>query len=476
MNSVVDDLTLINYIDAGCFAEIFLSKKKGSDKLYAAKRIPIKMIVQEPYLKNYVQNEINVLKKIKHPNIVKLYDLKSDKEYIYIVMEYCSGGSLSDLLNNYKKQYGKPFSEDIVRFFMKQILLGVECLHDHGIIHRDLKLDNILLSYNTEIDAYTNNIFLSQIKIIDFNTCMQSGTYIETFMDPTFVYEDFDDIICDEKVDIWALGVLCYEMLTGEKPYKTNENNFYIKKDNINIPKNISFEAQSFLYSMLQKDRYKRLSVKELLRKDFILNKTSPKNQINNINNINNNKKIENNVNNNKNINTNNNINYNNNNIIKDNNNNNNTNINNNKNNIEIYHVQNHLNDNKSIYSKQTIDPSSFRASSKAKKENIGLDGLIYNPKKEKLLYKKYLIGKNIKKDEEIIITNCCKYFYVKMKGGKSTAEKSAEAIKQRLGHEWLVFISNFDCSEYDCNLSLAKKEDVMIFGLNNKLIQVCRF
>ena len=471
MNSVVDDLTLINYLDAGCFAETFLSKKKGSDQLYATKRIAIKMLIQEPYLKNYIENEINVLKKIKHPNIVKLYDLKADKEYIYLVMEYCNGGSLYDLLNNYKEKYGKPFSEDIVKYFMKQILLGVECLHNHGIIHRDLKLENILLSYNTQEDALSNNIFLSQIKIIDFNTCMQSGTYIETFMDPTFVYEDFDDIICDEKVDIWALGVLCYEMLTGEKPYKTNENNFNLKKDNINIPKNISFEAQSFLFSMLQKDRYKRLSVKELLRKDFILNRTITKNQI--INNHNNINIIKN--NNNTNINYNNyntNININNNNSNK---NNINNNINKN-NNIENYYVQNHLNDKKSIYSKQTIDPNLYRTNSKPKNENVNLDGLIYNPKKEKIVFKIYFIGKNIKKDEEIIITNCCKYFYVRMKGGKTTAEKSAEAIKQRLGSEWLVFISNFNSGEYDCNLSLAKKEDVLVFGLNNKLIQVCRF
>ena len=461
MNSVIDDLTLISYIDAGCFAETFLSKKKGSDKLYATKRISIKMIIQEPYLKNYIQNEINVLKKLNHPNIVKLYDIKADKEYIYLVMEYCNGGSLYDLLNNYKEKYGKPFSEEIVKYFMKQILLGVEYLHNHEIIHRDLKLENILLSYNTKEEAFSNNIFLSQIKIIDFNTCMKSGTYIETYMDPTFVYEDFDDIICDEKVDIWALGVLCYEMLIGEKPYKINDNSLYLKKDNIKIPKNISFEAQSFLFSMLQKDRFKRLSVKELLRKDFILNKTKPKNKI-----INNN-------NNNHNINSNN-INTNNNN--SSNNYNNNNSINNyNKNHIDNSYAQNQLiNEKKSIYSKQTIDPSLNRVSSK--NENINLNGLIYNPKKEKILFKKYYIGKNIKKDEEIIITNCCKYFYVKMKGGKSTAEKSAEAIKQRLKHEWLVFISNFNCGEYDCNLSLAKKEDVMIFGLNDKLIQVCRF
>ena len=67
------------------------------------------MIIQELCFKYYIQNEINVLKKIKHPNIVKLFDVKGDKQYIYLVIEYCNGGSLYDLLNNYKRKR-KAFS------------------------------------------------------------------------------------------------------------------------------------------------------------------------------------------------------------------------------------------------------------------------------------------------------------------------------------------------------------------------------
>ena len=290
---------------------------------------------EKPRELNFIEiRELVIMKKINHPNVMNLKDFKlcrEDRE-IWILMDYIPldlGKFLSQNKTN-KEVMNEKFFKNI----SYQILNGINYLHQNMIIHRDLKLENILLCYNTEEGVYSNNIFLSQIKIIDFNTCMQSGTYIETFMDPTFVYEDFDDIICDEKVDIWALGVLCYEMLTGEKPYKTNENNFYIKKDNINIPKNISFEAQSFLYSMLQKDRYKRLSVKELLRKDFILNKTSPKNKINNNSNINNNNEITNNTNNNNN-------NFMKNNISNNKNNNkNNIYINNNKNNDFIFKIE----------------------------------------------------------------------------------------------------------------------------------------
>ena len=95
-----------------------------------------------------------------NPNIVKLYDVKVNKDYIYLVMEYCNGGSLLDALNKYKERYGKPFSEDIVQFLMKQILSTVECIYKQGIIHKDLKMKNILLNYENEYEKYYDNIFL----------------------------------------------------------------------------------------------------------------------------------------------------------------------------------------------------------------------------------------------------------------------------------------------------------------------------
>ena len=110
-----------------------------------------------------------ILKQFQHPNIIKLYDVKVTENYVYLIMEYCNGGSLLEALNHYKKCYGKPFTENIVQFLMKQILSAIQFLHKNGVIHRDLDLENILLKYNSQMEANSHNILLSQVKIIDFN-------------------------------------------------------------------------------------------------------------------------------------------------------------------------------------------------------------------------------------------------------------------------------------------------------------------
>ena len=156
---------------------------------------------------------------------------------------------------------------------MKQILSALEYLHKNGIIHCDLKLDNILLKYNSQSDADSHNIFLSQIKIIDFNISSRLSNYTkksgeedeELFINSNFFSNEFNDIIYDEKFDIWSLGALCYEMLTGQIPNQIQNHIQKITNINIIIPKNISLSAQSFLSSMLEKNRKKRLSASQLL-------------------------------------------------------------------------------------------------------------------------------------------------------------------------------------------------------------------
>ena len=454
MSIIIDDLLLINYLDAGCFAETYLSKKKGSDKLYATKRIPVNLIYQEPYLKKYIQNEIMILKKVNHPNIVKLYDVKVQYDYIYLVMEYCNGGSLNDVLNKYKEKNRRPFTEEIVQFFMKQILSGVEYLHKHSIIHRDLKLENILLKYISEKEADSNNYFLSQIKIIDFDISSKAGTHIETFMGPKYVNNDLDNIICDEKVDIWALGILCYQMLTGEKPYNSEEKH---KKYNINIPKNISIAAQSFLLSMLQKDRNKRLNSSDLLNSDFIsknIKKSegkSNKYSIFKVTKIN----LSNNCSKNNIYNKRNTI-YN---LYK-----NSINIENdeNKNKLNsikiLYRIDNNYkiytpingSRNKSIFlTRNTTNSNSKRnrVLGETRFETISYTNIVSKsslnhkimPKFEKInepFFRRFAHGKGFNNYEINIITNCCKFYYKQMKGGKSIAKKAAEEIKKKIGNE----------------------------------------
>ena len=293
MQTTIDDLTLMNYVDRGGFAEIFLSKKKGINEVLATKRLDQSKLNENPILRKYLENEIVILNTIKHPNIVRLYDVKYKPDYIYLVMEYCNGGSLHNCLQNYKHKYHKPFTEEIVQYLMRQILSGLKCLHEHQVIHRDLKLANILIKYKSDADAKNGNIFCGHVKIIDFNTSTKPGSTVARTavgtvpnMAPSVIFNlsgSRDDY--DEKVDIWSLGTLCFEMIVGKPLFDGNHIVEKIKECHIDIPKNISNEAQSFLLCMLQKEGEKRLSVNELLKHKFITNNVKDFSYNNNNNN-----------------------------------------------------------------------------------------------------------------------------------------------------------------------------------------------
>ena len=148
-------LNRIKKIGEGGFASVYLEQDEYSKQLFATKIIDEKKL--SPQAKKYLQNEIEILGKINHQNIIKLYHVTERENFKFLIMEYCNGGSLhTNLYDYYIKKYGQPFPEKIVQRIMKKLLIGVNFLHQKGIIHRDLKLGNILLKYENELDK---NIF-----------------------------------------------------------------------------------------------------------------------------------------------------------------------------------------------------------------------------------------------------------------------------------------------------------------------------
>ena len=479
MFSIIDDIILLNYIDSGCFAEIYLSKKKDSNTLFATKKIGLKYISVEPLFKTHLQNEINFLKEFNHPNIIKLYDVKVTQQDIYLVMEYCNGGSLKKVLNNYQLKYGKPFSEEIVQYFMKQILSAVEYLHKLGIVHRDLKLENILLKYNDNIEHDLNNFnnfFSSQIKLIDFNISINSEKNKNNRTSK--INDELGVKVCDiidEKFDIWHLGLLCYEMLLGDKllPEGYNIEQLYT----VSIPQNISLSAQTFLLSMLQINKDKRLSCAQLLKHEFItknsapiefdipseLNHTSEKKVINSLN-ISSNIPLDN---------------------FR-------------KKNMTIS-AQDDLRLSCKISHRRL--PSTFEENieeisekknvknniNKLKEINIKKENKVdiyatpIKKETKKFNMKKYVckittVGKNINSDQLKVIVDSCVKTYLQMKGKVMTANKAANMIKKSLGDNWLVFISNSSYKNFDFCLSPGKKENYVRFDFCGKLFQVFRY
>ena len=118
---IVEDLTLMKCLGKGSFGEVFLTSKRGTTQIFATKKMDRKL-TDSPGVRKYFVNEIKILGEVKHKNIVKLEGLKQTKDHYYVIMEYCNGGSLTDCLDKFKKKYGRPFTEEIVQYLMKQIV------------------------------------------------------------------------------------------------------------------------------------------------------------------------------------------------------------------------------------------------------------------------------------------------------------------------------------------------------------------
>ena len=205
---------------------------------------------------------------------------------MFIVTEFCNGGDLSNCLEEYYKKYKRAFPENIVQYLMRQIISAIKYLHDHKILHRDLKLDNILVCFDNEEDRKQKNMLKATIKIIDFGFARYLkneelaisvlGSPIN--MDPGIRKKlnkiDYgNEFGYDEKADIWSLGTLTYEMLVGKCTFDTDSMEILVKrveKGDYILPTSLSKEAVSFLNSMLQYDYKRGLTASQLSRHKFL--------------------------------------------------------------------------------------------------------------------------------------------------------------------------------------------------------------
>ena len=283
---ILDEYTLIKSLGKGAFGEVFLTTKKGSNELYATKQLN-KDIFDNRNTKKYFLNEINILKELSHPNIVKFADLKRTANHFYIMMEYCNGGELCKTLEAHISKTGRPFSEEVVQSLMKQIISAFQYIHGKDIIHRDIKLENILLNYNTNEDKEKKNVIKATVKIIDFGFAARmekTGLKYTTLgspinMDPLILSElrkrgkNINRVGYDQKADIWSLGTICYELAIGKSAFEANKIDDLIakiEKGEYTVPTNLSRELISFINGMLQYDPNQRLNIDQLAKHPFL--------------------------------------------------------------------------------------------------------------------------------------------------------------------------------------------------------------
>ncbi|EDV25031.1 uncharacterized protein TRIADDRAFT_24805, partial [Trichoplax adhaerens] len=214
-----------------------------------------------------IADEIGNIENINHPNLVKCYGAEIHREQLLIFMEYCNEGTISDAAKN-----GLP--EAMIRRYTKQILVAIDFLHENGIVHRDIKGNNIFLARNglIKLGDFGCSVKLSKTTTMygEFNN-MRGTT---AFMAPEMITENKRKGH-GRAVDIWSLGCVVIEMVTGRHPWSEFDDEFAIMFQVGSgaapvTPDSISDEGKDFLSRCLVHDPQDRWTTSELLNHPFV--------------------------------------------------------------------------------------------------------------------------------------------------------------------------------------------------------------
>ena len=276
-SDVYDTYTKLKDIQSGTTGSVSKILHKELNIQRALKYINTK---NNQKLLNEAKREISILKNLDHPNIEKIYEYyEKENDNINIVMELIDGQELFSKLMKETR-----FSEQNTAIIMYQIFSSIKYCHDNGIIHRDIKAENIIVQDE-------KHLF---VKLIDFGSCeiLTSSKLTSTYKvgSPSYIApEILNGEEYDYSVDIWSLGVLMYYLLCGNKPFTgTTEQDIYkeIKTKEVKfkdkIWDNISNEAKNLIKSMLVKNKKKRININQCLYSDWIINNIK-KNNVSNI-------------------------------------------------------------------------------------------------------------------------------------------------------------------------------------------------
>ena len=269
------NFTKIQELGRGAYAKVYRVQNNKTKEVFACKELAKSKINNMEKFRN----EINVMSKCDHPNIIKLYEIYEDPRYIELIMEQCLGGSLLDRLLKKMEDDDETFSEKEASIILKQIVTAISYCHNQGIVHRDLKMENVLFSTNQKN---------AHIKIIDFglSQCVEKKKLVQVLTGknygnitmkapvgtPHYISPEVLNGKYNQKCDIWSAGVILFTMLGGYFPFDgETDNQVYkaIKSKKYNFYdeewKNVSNEAKDLIKHMLI-DENKRYSAEEVLR------------------------------------------------------------------------------------------------------------------------------------------------------------------------------------------------------------------
>ena len=259
----ISDFTILKELGAGSYGRVILVQHKITQAKYAIKCIDKrnKVNIEE---KPYFRREIEIMYRVHHPNVVKLFGHFEDNKYCYFIMEYIPGGNVYNLV---PKNGFRTVPIQTIASIMKDVISAVYCLHHMSppIIHRDIKPENVVLDQNMKA------------KLTDFGwSNYMQGDMKRTTVCGTPVYlapEIINNRGHDEKVDIWCIGVLLFELLTGISPFQgfdVQSIKYNINRLNIAWQKNMDRDAVDLIKRILKYNPEERISLENMLLHPFM--------------------------------------------------------------------------------------------------------------------------------------------------------------------------------------------------------------
>ncbi|KAL4427734.1 hypothetical protein ABPG75_001832 [Micractinium tetrahymenae] len=256
---------LSTHIGAGSFAIVWRARHVDTGAEAAIKEINLSKLNSK--LRQSLESEVSILKRVRHGNIVTLLEVIEEEGRLFLVMEYCAGGDLAHFLRRVKR-----VPEAVARHLMRQLAAGLREMWAHHLVHRDLKPQNLLLSASAP-DA--------TLKIADFGFArnLQPQGLAETlcgsplYMAPEILH--FHKY--DAKADLWSIGTILYELVVGRPPF-TGANQFQllrcIERNEARVPEGIAAQlsppCRHLIHCLLRRNPVERLSFEEFFRHPFV--------------------------------------------------------------------------------------------------------------------------------------------------------------------------------------------------------------
>ena len=251
-------------IGIGAYGAVKMCYKKKGWKEFAVKVIKKEKIQEKMKGSRVINKQVQMFKGLNHPALLKIHDFFEDEEDYYIVMDYINAGDLFERVQTRQK-----FCETCAARVIKQVFSGIAYLHSKGIVHRDIKLENLLIEENQDELL---------IKIIDFETCTNTNenTFCDRLGSLPYMAPEVIQGRYNEKCDVWSAGVALFVLITGQYPFvgsKKEEIEWKILNEDFDRKAldGSSAEALNLISKVLEKNPKKRFSAAEASRHGWIL-------------------------------------------------------------------------------------------------------------------------------------------------------------------------------------------------------------